>query len=182
MKVETSLSKNYKRAIISSLKLLSEFLDNKPFSDMTRDDIISFLDSLRKDDSDDIMHKWIDSYNLRLTFFIRFFKWLYYQNMESSKRPKPHIIANISLLKRKEQSIYKPSDLWTPEDDLLFLKYCHSKRIKCFHAMSRDISCRPHELLKLRIKDIMFKNESTGNKQFGDLSEREDRFKTHSIN
>ena len=33
--------------------------------------------------------------------------------MEPSKRPKPHIIENISLLKRKEQSIYKPSDLWT---------------------------------------------------------------------
>jgi hypothetical protein len=76
MRVETSLSTNYRRAIISSLKLLSEFLSNKSFSDMTRDDIICFLDSLRKDDSEDPMHKWIGSYNLRLTSFMRFFKWL----------------------------------------------------------------------------------------------------------
>ena len=59
------LATNYKRAIISSLKLLSEFLSNKPFSDITRADIISFLDSLRKDGSEDMMHKWIGSYNLR---------------------------------------------------------------------------------------------------------------------
>ena len=169
MKAEISLSINYKRAIISSLKLLSEFLDNRPFRDMSKDDIIKFLDSIRKDDSEDIMHKWIGSYNLRLTIFIRFFKRLYYQSIESSKRPKPYIIGNLSLLKRKEQSIYKPSDLWTAEDDLLFLKYCPSKRIKCFHAMSRDTSCRPHELLKLRIKDIMFKYESTGNRQYAEV-------------
>lgn len=60
-KVETSLSVNYKRVIISSLKLLLEFLDNKLFSEMTKDDIIRFLDSLRKNDSEDIMHKWIAS-------------------------------------------------------------------------------------------------------------------------
>ena len=136
MKTETSLSNNYRHSILSSLKLFSEFLCNKPFSDMTRDDVISFLDSIRRNDSEDIMHKWIGTYNLRLTFFMRFFKWLYYQNLEPSKRPKPHVIQNIPLLKRKEQSIYKPSDLWTQEDDFLFLKYCPSKRIKCFHAMS----------------------------------------------
>jgi len=28
--------------------------------------------------------------------------------------------------------------------------------------MSRDLSCRPHELLKLKIKDIVFKTNSEG--------------------
>ncbi|MGA7369990.1 MAG: hypothetical protein WBX01_12745 [Nitrososphaeraceae archaeon] len=28
--------------------------------------------------------------------------------------------------------------------------------------MSRDTGCRPHELLKLRIKDIVFKNAGDG--------------------
>jgi integrase len=54
--------------------------------------------------------------------------------------------------------IYKPTDLWTPEDDLLFLKYCPNKRDKCYHAISRDLSCRPHEILKLKIKEIFFKS------------------------
>jgi hypothetical protein len=48
--------------------------------------------------------------------------------------------------------------LWTPEDDLLFLRYCPSKRDKCYHAISRDLSARPHEILKLKIKDMDIKS------------------------
>jgi integrase len=86
---------------------------------------------------------------------VRFFKWLHYPNIEPTKRPR--ILENIPHLKRKEKSIYKPTDMWTAQDDLLFLKYCPSKRMKCFHTMAKDTSCRPHELLKLRIKDVTFK-------------------------
>jgi integrase len=78
-------------------------------------------------------------------------------------------LENLPKFKRKEQSIYKPSDLWTAEDDLLFLKYCPSKRMKCYHAMSRDTSCRPHELLKLRNRDIVFKNVPAGNRQYAEV-------------
>lgn len=44
----------------------------------------------------------------------------------------------------------------------------YRRRMKCFHAMSRDTSCRPHELLKLRIKDIVFKSVS-GNRQYAEV-------------
>jgi integrase len=81
--------------------------------------------------------------------------------MESHKRSTPSVIKDIPQLKRKETSIYKPSDLWTIEDDLVFLRYCSSKRIKCYYAVSRDTSCRPHELLNLRIKDVAFKTTTT---------------------
>lgn len=67
------------------------------------------------------------------------------------------MMENIAQLHRKEESVYKPSDLWTQEDDLLFLKYCPSKRDKCYHALPRDSSCRPHEIVKLKIRDIVFK-------------------------
>jgi integrase/recombinase XerD len=87
---------------------------------------------------------------------MRFFKWLYSPDTEQ-KRLKPSVIENIPQLKRKEKSIYKPNDLWTLEDDSLFLKYCPNPRDRCYHAMSRDSAARPHELLKLRIKDIVFK-------------------------
>ncbi len=30
------------------------------------------------------------------------------------------------------------------------------KRDRCYHAISRDTSCRPHEILKLRINDVVF--------------------------
>jgi integrase len=101
------------------------------------------------------------------THILRFFKWLYYPDIQPDKRPKPNVIKNIPKLKRKEQSIYKPTDLWTQEDDLLFLRYCPSKRMRCYHAMSRDTGCRPHELLKLRIRDIVFK--SAGDTQYAEV-------------
>jgi hypothetical protein len=79
------------------------------------------------------------------------------------------VIHNIPQLKRKEKSIYKPTDLWTAEDDSLFLKYCPSPRDRCYHAMSRDSAARPHELLKLRIKDVVFKLVPDSKKQYAEI-------------
>jgi integrase len=167
LRVEINLSDHYRRDIIRLLCTLSQYNDNYPFKAMNRDDIISFLESYRKPEVSDPMHRWIGTYNIYRMHLIRLFKWLYYPDLESDSRPKPEMIQNISRLKRKEQSIYKPTDLWTVDDDLLFLKYCPSKRIKCYHAMSRDTGCRPHELLKLRIKEVVFK--TTGNRQYAEV-------------
>jgi len=71
-------------------------------------------------------------------------------------------MQGIKRLPRKEKSPYKPSDLWTEEEHLLFLKYCPSKRDKAFHAMANDTSARSHELLNLKIKDIVFKRAENG--------------------
>jgi integrase len=68
----------------------------------------------------------------------------------------------IKVLPRKELSPYKPSDLWTQRDNDIFLKYCPSKRDKAFHSMAIETSCRPHELLGLKIKDIQFKVSTNG--------------------
>src|SRR5438552_14446516 len=126
----------------------------------SRQDILLFLDSFRKPESVDPTHRWIGRYNTYTMHLIRFFKWLHYPKIEPNTRPKPSLVENIPLLKRKEVSIYKPSDLWTEQDDILFLKYCPTKRIKCYHAISRDGSCRPHEILKVRITDVTFKLRS----------------------
>lgn len=160
MKVETNISDTYRMYTIQTLSLLSRFSKNKSFIHMSREDVLLYLDSLRKDDTVDPLHKWIGTYNLRRIILRKFFKWLNYPNDDPKKRKIPAIMENISKLKRKEQSIYKPTDLWTVEDDLLFLKYCPNKRDRCYHAISRDTSCRPHEILKLRIKDVVFKTAS----------------------
>jgi hypothetical protein len=166
LRTETSLSTHYRRDIID---LLTKFAiyhnnnnnNNKQFKDVTRDDVINFLNSFRRTEAADPLHKWIGTYNLFRIYLLRFFRWLYAPNIEHSKRPKPAIMENIVEQKRKEISIYKPSDLWTPADDLLFLKYCPSKRDKCYHAISRDLSARPHEILKLNVGDATFKNLGT---------------------
>jgi integrase/recombinase XerD len=82
-------------------------------------------------------------------------------------RKKPDCIIGIKQLKRKEVSCYKPSDLWTQEDDLIFLKWVTNKRDRCYHTMARDLSARPHEILNLKIKDVVFK--TVGNKQYAEV-------------
>jgi hypothetical protein len=44
MKVETNLSTNHKRGVVTSLKLLSQFLGDKSFKEMTKEDLLAFLD------------------------------------------------------------------------------------------------------------------------------------------
>src|SRR6266487_3870452 len=152
-----NLSENYRSTTLSIIILFCKAVHNKPFSKLTRDAILSYLDSLRKPEGIDPLHKWIGSYNLRRECLAKFFKWLDSQGNASRGKHILPIINSIPRLKRKEQSVYKPTDLWTREEDLLFLRYCPSKRDRCYHAISRDASARPHEILKLKIKDIVFK-------------------------
>ncbi|MGH9985347.1 MAG: hypothetical protein ACRD8W_15510 [Nitrososphaeraceae archaeon] len=167
MQPEINLSKDYRALTVWILTNLSRFHKNKSLKNMKRDDVIAYLSSLRKPDTQDPMHKSTGTYNLYLICITRFFKWLYNPTLEPRQRPKPEVIQNIPKLKRKEISIYKPTDLWTLEDDLLFLKWCPSKRDRCYHAISRDLSARPHEILSLKIKDIVFK--SVGDKQYAEV-------------
>jgi integrase len=166
MKTELNLSINYRRDLIKLLTRFSE-VNNKNFKDITRNDIISFLESFRKTETQDPIHKWIGTYNVFRIHLLRFFKWLYSPDLEPSKRSRTLVTENIHRLKRKEISIYKPSDMWTAQDDLLFLKYCPSKRDCCYHAISRDLSARPHEILKLKIRDVTFK--TTGSYQYAEV-------------
>lgn len=168
LKREINISLGYKKINIQTLVDLSKFhLNRKNFRVVTKEDILQYLDSLRRPEASDPLHKWIGSYNLKRSIIVKFFKWLYYPDLEPAQRPNPKVVENIARLKRKEQSIYKPTDLWSQEDDLLFLKYCPSKRDRCYHTISRDLSCRPHEILNLRIKDIAFK--TTGNYQYAEV-------------
>jgi integrase/recombinase XerD len=176
MKREINPRYNYVRYTIQFLSELSRAVGiNKKFIDMTRNDLLSYLDKSRKPENEDPLHKWIGSYNIRCVILFRFFKWLYYPNITNSKKRselssqegKPECIIGIPQLRRKEVSCYKPTDLWTQEDDILFLKWVTNKRDRCYHTMARDLSARPHEILNLKIKDVVFK--SAGNKQYAEV-------------
>jgi integrase/recombinase XerD len=176
MKREVNPRLSYIRSTIQFLSELSRVVGlEKPFKNMTRDeDIIRYLDTYRKPENEDPLHKWIGSYNTKRITLMRFFKWLYYPDIEpetrnklSSSEKKPECIMGISKLRRKEKSCYKPSDLWTQEDDLLFLKWVTNKRDRCYHTMARDLSARLHEILSLKIKDVVFK--TTGKIQYAEV-------------
>src|ERR671932_565454 len=170
LRSEINASDNYRRDNIIMLCDLSIFFSNaKSFNEITREDLLSFLDSYRKAENVDPLHKWIGTYNAYRTHLMRFFKWLYFPDIEQKKRPKPSVIENIPQLRRKEKSIYKPTDLWTAEDDSLLLKYCPNPRDRCYHAMSRDSAARPHELLKLIIRDVVFKLTPDSKRQYAEI-------------
>ena len=103
MKNEVNLADNYRRGVIEILSRLSKYNDNKPFKDSTRSNIIAFLDTHRKTETQDPLHKWIGTYNLYRIHLLRFFKWLYYPDIEPSKRPKPAVIENIAQAKKKRE-------------------------------------------------------------------------------
>ncbi len=75
---------------------------NKNFKDITSEDIISFLNTLRKSETEDSNHKWIGTYNLLVIMLGTFFKWFYYPKTEPIESPKPQVLDNIKQLKRKE--------------------------------------------------------------------------------
>jgi integrase len=176
MKREVNPRLSYIRYTIQFLVEFSKLIGvEKQFKDMTKEDIIFYLDNNRKSESEDPLHRWIGSYNIKLVTIIRFFKWLYYPNIDTSKKRselsalerKPECIMGIRQIKRKEISCYKPSDLWSQEDDLLFLKWATNKRDRCYHTMARDLSARPHEILGLKVKDVIFK--TAGDKQYAEV-------------
>ncbi len=160
LRSEMKLSDKYRQSILTTLSTLARCVGkSKGFKDFTRQDIITYLNRFRKEDSVDPNHKWIGTYNTTVINIIKFFRWLYYPDNEPKKRYKPKVVQNLVKFKRGEISGYKPSDMWVAEDNLLFLKYCPNPRDRCYHAIETDIAARPHELLKLKIKDVEFIEE-----------------------
>jgi len=151
---------------IAHIKIIcwfNRFLNYKNFQEITKGDDISYLSSLRRLETDDPCHRWIGTYNTRQMVLSKFFRWLYNQNEPNQdKWITPRCVQGVKLLPRKERSSYKPSDIWTNEEHVIFLKYCPEKRDRCYHSMANDTSARPHELLALRIRDIKFKISSNG--------------------
>lgn len=160
---ELNIKRSTKEGKIKVLIWLSNYLQHIPFYKMTKQDILSYLDSLRRPLEEDPNQKWIGSYNSRQMILNKFFRWLYNTDEPDPKRRvTPVCMRGVKKLPRQEKSPYKPTDLWDSNEHSIFLKYCPSKRDRCYHAMANDMSARPHEILNLRIKDILFKHTPDG--------------------
>jgi hypothetical protein len=108
LKTEINPSDNYRKSVIKNVGKFMKFCrlsTNKPLKELERDDVLAYLDSLRKSESSDSLHKWIGTYNLHRVHLLRFFKWLHSPDIEQHKRPKPSVVDNIPQLRRKEKSI-----------------------------------------------------------------------------
>ena len=78
MKREVNPRLSYKKSTMQIIAELSKTIGiTKKFIDMSRDEILSYLDKCRKLENEDPLHKWIGSYNTKLVVLSRFFKWLH---------------------------------------------------------------------------------------------------------
>jgi integrase len=167
--IEQNLAQTSILSYIQILYFFSRYVGFKSFEKASKEDILSYLLSLKKSETDDPTHKWIGTYNVRLMILYKFFRWLYNQNEpERKKWISPPCVQGIRALRKKEKSPYKPSDIWNDKEHSIFLKYCTSKRDCCYHSMAYDTAARPKELRNLRIKDVEFKLSSTG-KQYAEV-------------
>jgi hypothetical protein len=57
MKVETNLADHYRKDLIEVLCRFSKYNDNRPYRDLTRDNIITFLETYRRSETQDPLHK-----------------------------------------------------------------------------------------------------------------------------
>jgi hypothetical protein len=107
---------------IKILVWLSKHHENKSFKEMTKQDILEYLNCLRKPSAEDPANKWVGSYNGRQMILLKFFKWLYYPEEDYRKRPTPLSMQGVRKLPRKEKTSYKPSDIWEAREHAVFLK------------------------------------------------------------
>ena len=156
---ELNIKNSTKESRIIIITWLSNFFNNqKSLKQMTKQDILAYLNSLRKPTSEDPTQRWVGSYNNRQITFNKFFRWLHNQDEpDHKKRNTPPCMKGIKQLPRKEKTPYSPSDLWEQRKHAVFLKYCPSSRDKCYHSLANDMSARPGEILNLRLRDIVFK-------------------------
>ena len=92
---EINPSQNYTKIQIQALVELSEYLNQKPFKELTRLNVLSFLDKFRKTEDRDPLHKWIGTYNLKREILRQFFTWLNDPNIERNHRSR---LNNITIL------------------------------------------------------------------------------------
>lgn len=170
---EINIKQSTKEGKIKILIWLSNFNLDKSFRHMTKQDILDYLNNLRKPITVDRTQKWIGSYNGRQMILNKFFRWLYNPNeSDHRKRISPLCMQGIKKLPRKEKTPYKHTDIWDAREHAIFLKYCPDTRDKCYHAMANDMSARPKEILSLKISDVKF-NISEDHIQYAEVLIRE---------
>ena len=155
---------NSERNWINYLKVLNLFAGHigvRSFADVKREDILSFLDKRKKSIEEDPEKKWIVTWNGYLSRLLGFYRWLH--NFKNTKDrddwATPKIFSSIKRKKNKRISSYNPNDVWNIKELLTVVKYCTNPRDKAILTIAWDMAARNHEMVKLRLKDIVFKEK-----------------------
>jgi hypothetical protein len=100
---EINIKNSTKEGKIKILTWLSNFFDDRiRYPEMTKQDILSYLNSLRKPSEKG--NGWINSYSNRQMVFLKFFKWLYNQDEpDITKRTTPPLYSPIHNIRKKSR-------------------------------------------------------------------------------
>ena len=143
------------------LKLFSQDLEGKELKQVTKEDVLQFLDKRKKSIERDPEKKWVRTWNDYLARLTGFYRWLC--NHETSKdrddwnTPKP--FCDIKKKKNKRDSSYTPNDVWSVDELLLAVKYCDNIRDKAVLTVGWDMVSRNHEIVKVKLRDIVIKEK-----------------------
>lgn len=74
--IEKNVKLSTKITHIKVIYLFNRFLHFKDFEEITKHDILNYLNSPKKSDTDDPSHKGIGTYNTRQMILSKFFRWL----------------------------------------------------------------------------------------------------------
>jgi hypothetical protein len=104
--IEINIQNSTKESKIKVLTWLSNhYHDKKSFRNMTKYDILDFLNKLRRSTIEDPASKWIGSYNGRQIILTKFFRWLYNPDEPDHRsRITPPCMQGIKRLPRKEKT------------------------------------------------------------------------------
>jgi hypothetical protein len=104
--IEINIQNSTKESKIKVLTWLSNhYHDKKSFRNMTKYDILDFLNKLRRSTIEDPASKWIGSYNGRQIILTKFFRWLYNPDEPDHRsRITPPWMQGIKRLPRKEKT------------------------------------------------------------------------------
>ena len=107
---EGNLKPASRASTIDRLCQLSLYHNNKPFKEITQEDIFTYLDTIRKTENEDPLHKWIGTYNISVIKIISFFRWFYQPTLHSNDRSTPEFLNNLRCIKRKEKTTISAED------------------------------------------------------------------------
>ena len=177
---ECTLKPSSRTNMIERLCYLSLYHDNKNFSSMDKDDIQQYLYSFDpihpnfgkrlekysgsyKERKNNQERKFsIESYKQSVVRIQSFFSWLCQPLIPTKRRKLPDFLQDLDLRSDKHKDKFTPSDMWTWAEDKIFLKYCRSKKLKAFHAISRELAARGHEYLNLKIGNVIKEVDDEG--------------------
>ena len=150
----TDTSEKYQRVNLIVVVLFAKSLgpDKRLSEGDRKEDIISFLDSLKKDAAIDPDKKWIRSWNDYLQRIKYFMRWLHNDpSLPISEWQTPRV-AQIKKKKTSRVSPYVESELWERDDLLSVVRYESHKRNKAALTLLWDLNARNHEVTLLQVK------------------------------